>query len=117
MYIYCIWGELMLRFIDAPYLTSKTIKKIDRIKKNIEAGKYISPVCIVTFASCSEDVFDIIPIITFKTSKKLYSDLLVIGVAENKKAAVKMCASLSNEYMKSKSKLSMREYFYNILNQ
>lgn len=114
--IYIVFGcVFMLKFIDAPFLTAKTVKRIDKIKNNIEKGKYLSPICLIVFATHKEDVFDIIPIINFKIPNYYNNELLVIGVAENKKAAIKLCASLSNEYIKSGSNLSMRDYFYNLV--
>lgn len=101
----------MITFIDKPYLTDKISVKLEKVKKDILEEKLLSLACIITFSKNDSDVFDIIPINNLKLSKKYTEDILVIGIAENKKAAIKLCASLAEEYLKRSLDISMREYF------
>lgn len=101
----------MIEYINELYLTDKTKNKIDKIKNDILNEKLISLVCIIILSECESDVFDIIPINILKFRKNLNDKLLVLGIAENKKAAIKLCAKMIEEYMMKKSDKSMREYF------
>ena len=101
----------MIEYINELYLTDKTKNKIDKIKNDILNEKLISLVCIIILSECESDVFDIIPLNNLKFRKNLNDKLLVLGIAENKKAAIKLCAKMIEEYMMKKSDKSMREYF------
>ena len=101
----------MIRYINDLFLTEKNVKKIDKIKQDIENKKYISMACFITLAKNQTDVFDIIPILNLKLKSNMYDDLLVVGIAENKKAAVRLCAEISMQYINTDTSLSMREYF------
>ena len=101
----------MIEYINELYLTDKTKNKIDKIKNDILNEKLISLVCIIILSECENDVFDIIPLNNLKFRKNLNDKLLVLGIAENKKAAIKLCAKMIEEYMMKKSDKSMREYF------
>ena len=101
----------MIEYINELYLTDKTKNKIDKIKNDILNEKLISLVCIIILSECESDVFDIIPLNNLKFRKNLNDKLLVFGIAENKKAAIKLCAKMIEEYMMKKSDKSMREYF------
>lgn len=101
----------MIEYINELYLTDKTKNKIDKIKDDILNEKLISLVCIIILSECESDVFDIIPLNNLKFRKNLNDKLLVLGIAENKKAAIKLCAKMIEEYMMKKSDKSMREYF------
>lgn len=105
----------MISFIEAPLLTKKTMKKVDKIISNINKRKYISNVCLISFSENEDDVFEIIPVVNFRFKLYENKDIQVIGITENKKAAVKMCARLSEEYIRNKSAISMKEYFKEIL--
>lgn len=105
----------MITVIEAPFLTKKTVKKVDRIKNKIKDGKYNSQVCAITLASNDVDVFDIVPLYSFKFKKNNEKDIVIVGLAENKKAAIKMCSRLAFEYLKVNQGCSMREYFENML--
>ena len=101
----------MIEYINELYLTDKTKNKIDKIKNDILNEKLISLVCIIILSECESDVFDIIPLNNLKFRKNLNDKLLVLGIAENKKAAITLCAKMIEEYMMKKSDKSMREYF------
>ena len=101
----------IIEYINELYLTDKTKNKIDKIKNDILNEKLISLVCIIILSECESDVFDIIPLNNLKFRKNLNDKLLVLGIAENKKAAIKLCAKMIEEYMMKKSDKSMREYF------
>ena len=101
----------MIRFKENLYLTKKTVKKSDKIIKDIENGKFISLVCLVTLSANTDDVFDIIPLFNLKIRSDIYDDIVVIGIAENNKAAIKMCAKLVEHYYMSDMSKNMREYF------
>ena len=101
----------MIEYINELYLTDKKKNKIDKIKNDILNEKLISLVCIIILSECESDVFDIIPLNNLKFRKNLNDKLLVLGIAENKKAAIKLCAKMIEEYMMKKSDKSMREYF------
>ncbi|MDY5215956.1 MAG: hypothetical protein SPH91_02315 [Lachnospiraceae bacterium] len=101
----------MIEYINELYLTDKTKNKIDKIKNDILNEKLISLVCIIILSECESDVFDIIPLNNLKFRKNLNDKLLVLGIAENKKAAIKLCTKMIEEYMMKKSDKSMREYF------
>ena len=101
----------MIEYINELYLTDKTKNKADKIKDDILNEKVLSLACIIILSECESDVFDIIPINNLKLRKNLNDMLLVFGIAENKKAAVKLCSKMIEEYMMSKSDKSMREYF------
>lgn len=105
----------MITIIDAPFLTEKTARKIDRIKTKIKDGKFNSSICAIAIASNDVDVFDIVPLFCFKFRKDIAYDIVIVGFAENKKAAIKMCSRLASEYLKDNTACSMRAYFEEML--
>lgn len=107
----------MITVIDAPLLTEKTVKKVDKIRNRINNEKFNSSICAITLSSNDSDVFDIVPLFNFNFKSKCNEEVIIVGFAENKKAALKMCARLATEYLKLDNKISMREYFKNILLQ
>lgn len=101
----------MISYINNLYLTEKTKKRLDRIIKDIADKKFLSLACIIVLSENEKDVFDIIPINNLKLRKDSISNILVLGIAENKKAAMRLCSSMIGEYLESGSGKNMRDYF------
>lgn len=101
----------MIEFINELYLTEKTKNKLDKIKDDILNEKWMSLVCIIILSECERDVLDIIPVNTLNIRKRFNERFVVLGIAENKKAALKLCSKMIEEYMMNKNYKSMREYF------
>lgn len=109
----------MIKYIDNLFLTEKASKKVNKIKEDIEKKKFTSLACIICISNNSSDVFDIIPVFMLKSIQKLYDsslstdadDICVLGIAESKRAAFRLCTEMSAYYINSKSELSMREFF------
>ena len=87
-----------MRFIDNLYVTDKTEHKIKSIKRKLKLGIGMVSVNVITIASNDSDVFDIIPAAMFKSYKLRHSDLLVIGFAESKKAALSLVERIIKEH-------------------
>lgn len=101
----------MIEFINELYLTEKTKNKLDKIRDDILNEKWMSLTCIIILSECERDVFDIIPVNTLNIRKRFNERFVVLGIAENKKAALKLCSKMIEEYMMNKNYKSMREYF------
>ena len=101
----------MITYIDNLFLTEKAEKKVDKIKKDIDEKRFISLACLITLSNNETDVFEILPVVNLKIKSSAYDNMTVIGIAENKKAAIRLCAHMSMVYLQSKADVSMREYF------
>lgn len=101
----------MIKYIEKLYLTENTRKKLNKIKRDIRRKKFLSLVYIIILSENEVDAFDIIPIRMMKFRKKSDDEIVILGIAENKKAAIRLCSDMSLEYMDACSELSMREYF------
>lgn len=104
----------MITYINDLFLTEKTAKKINKIKYDFENKKFISRICIITISE-GDDVFDIIPVLNFRLNDLYKNDITVIGIAENRKAAVKLCAEMSALYLNNNSSVTMKEYYLGYL--
>lgn len=103
----------MIKFKDSLFLTNKTSKNVEKIKSDLVNGRFFTRACLITLALNEEDVFDIIPIINLKLKSHEFLDFTVIGLAENKREGIRLCAKLSTLYLESATDMSMREYFTN----
>lgn len=89
----------MITYIDDLFLTDKTKKHIERIKKSVNKESLISRACLICLSLSSNDVFDIIPVFDLRLSKYKDKDIYVLGVAENKNAAIDLCAVMAASYI------------------
>lgn len=88
----------MIRYLDPLYTTDKTAGKIDTVKRSFRLGSGAFGLYIITIASNTQDVFDIIPIPLFKQRALRHRDYDVIGVAESKEAAFLLVQRIYEEY-------------------
>lgn len=103
----------MIKYINELILTEKTEKKIEKIKKDIEDGKWFSRICLVIMSENENDVFDIIQLYNLRTAASRYKDIVVLGIAENINAAIALSSGLIDEYINSEADKmydSMRAY-------
>lgn len=89
----------MITYIDDLFLTDKTKKNIERIKKSVSKESILSRACLICLSLSPRDVFDIIPVFDLRLSKYKDKDIFVLGVAENKNAAIDLCAVMAASYI------------------
>lgn len=106
----------MIKYSRNLYLTKQTEKKIDKIKWKLAAGAGMVGLQIITLAENETDLFDIYPVALFKQRYFRKRDYMIIGVAENKKAAVRLveriitdCAKRSGTYENIRSAVLRNE--------
>lgn len=87
----------MLRYYKTLYLTGKTEKKIEKIKWKLAAGAGMVGVHLITLSANENDVFDIYPAFLFKQRYFRKRDYVIVGVAENKKAAMLLVQKIVGE--------------------
>ena len=101
----------MISYIDNLYLTEKTNKKLDKLKSDISSEKFLSLACIIVLSENEKDVFDIIPVNNLRFRSKHMGDLYVLGIAESRKAAMRLCSNMIDEYYQNNCNCCMRDYF------
>ncbi len=108
----------MIRYIDNLYVTDKLENKKNSIMRKLRLGIGMVSVNVITMASNETDVFDIIPAAMFKSYKLRHSDLLVVGLAESKKAAFLLVEKIIEEHFELTGKYSnLREDFLELMVQ
>lgn len=108
----------MITYSDNLYLTDKTRKKIDKIKQKIDTRSGMIGIVIIALSQNEKDVFELLSAHVFKGSISTRRDVHIIGVAENKEAAMSLVADMTEEYLsyieglnENDSRITMREYF------
>ncbi len=93
----------MIVYSDTLFLTEKTKKNIDSIKNKLEKedGMTLSGTYVIELASNGQDVFDMIPAVTFNLKSVKNRDHYVIGFAESKRACYKLVGEIVNEHYSS----------------
>lgn len=89
----------MITYIDDLFLTDKAKKNIERIKKSVTKESLLSRACLICLSLSPKDVFDIIPVYDLRLSKYKDKNIYVLGVAENKNAAIDLCAVMAASYI------------------
>lgn len=101
----------MITYIDDLYLTEKSRQRETKIKQDISRKAFFSRACIITLSFNENDTLDIIPIINMRMRTEVYQDICILGIAESKKAAMKLCHEMIVEYISQNTDMSMRKYF------
>ena len=77
----------MIKYIDDLYLTDKTEKKAESIKRKLRLGVGMAGMYVIMLSDNPKDVFDIVHASMFKIRSFRHRDHLVIGLAESKRKA------------------------------
>ena len=105
----------MITYINNLFLTQKANKRLEYIKNDIDKKNFITRSCIITLSN-GDDVFDIIPVFNLKFSRLYEDDLVVLGLAESRKAAIKLCSEMTALYFSEERNISMKDYFKGYIN-
>lgn len=106
----------MIVYREPLYLTSKTANRLRRIKVRLKLGAGMTGVSLITLSENKDDLFDIIPAALFKQRylRKRDHEYVVIGIAENKRAAYKLVKLIINDvYNKTGSYKNIKSSFLN----
>ena len=88
----------MIRYLNPLYTTDQTKEKTDVLKRSFRTGTGAVGLYLITIASNSQDVFDIIPIPLLKQRSFRHRDFDVIGLAESKEAAFLLVQRIYEDY-------------------
>ena len=87
----------MVNYYKKLYLTKKTEKKIEKIKWKLAAGAGMVNVHLIALSENENDVFDIYPAYLFKQRYFRKRNYTIVGVAENKRAAMQLVQRMIEE--------------------
>lgn len=102
----------MIKFSDNLYTTKATAPCINIIRFKLISGIGTVRYHLITLASNGDDVFDIYPAMLFKNRRVRKRDYIIVGVAESKRAAMKLVLDMIKDCEKNTGKVeNLREYF------
>ena len=99
-----------MKFLQELYLGEKIIPKVDGIVKKIKTEKVVPNLYLITMASHPDNMLDLIP--EWEVFQKGYprEALRIIGLAENKKSAMKLIQSIVEESINETGSADIRAY-------
>ena len=99
-----------MKFLQELYLGEKIIPKVDGIVKRIKTEKVVPNLYLITMASHPDNMLDLVP--EWEELQKGYpkETLRIVGLAENKKAAIKLMQSIIEESIKVTGSADIRAY-------
>ncbi len=102
----------MIKYYPVLFLTDKTKKKADRIKWKLAAGAGMVSTQIITISPNAYELFEIYPASVFKQRYFRKRNYLIVGIAENKKAAIQLVKQMIEVCSKKTGSYeSIRSYF------
>ena len=104
--------NVLIRFVDKPYVTEKVAYKLPSIKWKMACGIGMTRFHFITLADNSKDLFDIYPAAVFKQKNIRRSDRVIIGVADSYSSATGLIEQMINECLEAGKKTEdFRGYF------
>jgi len=90
------------------FLTGETVKKPEKIKKKLDAGKFVYDIYLLTLSDNPDNLMDIIP-----AAMLLQKSFYGIGMANGKDEALEMVRSLIEEIYTETGTFQVAEYLEN----
>ena len=95
------------------FLTGETVKKPEKIKKKLDAGKFVYGIYLLTLSDNPDNLMDIIPAAMF-LQKSFYGICpTIIGMANGKDEALEMVRSLIENVYTETGTFQVAEYLEN----
>ena len=95
------------------FLTGETVKKPKKIKKKLDAGKFVYDIYLLTLSDNPDNLMDIIPA-AMLLQKSFYGICpKIIGMANGKDEALEMVRSLIEEIYTETGTFQVAEYLEN----
>lgn len=93
--------------------TSKSINKreLKSIKKKINKNRFLKDVYCITFASNTENLFDIYNVKQFIFTYYKKKDIHILGLAKSKEEACELIIEMIEEIYKETGEFKVRDYF------
>lgn len=102
----------MISWSNNLFLSDKINKEhVKEIKHDIENGKYTRNLYCITFASNPKNLFDIYNTKYLSFPYYQRQDLLILGLARNKKKAYKLVSKMLVEVYEKTGDFKVREFF------
>ena len=101
---------IYMKFLQELYLGEKIAPKVDQIVKKIENDQEVSHLYLLVMASHPDKLLDLIPQKDILQKGYPKEELRVIGLAGNKKEAVKLVQSIFEESLAMTNSVDIRTY-------
>ncbi|MDO5362159.1 MAG: hypothetical protein Q4F03_05860 [Eubacteriales bacterium] len=95
------------------YYTGEGVEEPARIRRKINAGKFVPEIYLLTLSNHPDNLCDIIP--AFMLMQKGYREIcpLIFGMAKGKDEAMEMAAELLGEIYRETGSFKVAEYLKN----
>ena len=95
------------------YYVGKSVEEPRRIKRKINAGKFVPGIFLLTLSNNPENLCEIVPAVMLM--QKAYVEIcpLIFGMAKGKKEAMDMVSELMEEVYRETGSFQVAEYLKN----